>query len=52
MSTELLTLLWLTEQGHHHNADQVTQRPHMMCSICGRRFATRKFGGHTGSGMG
>ena len=26
-------------QGHHHNGDQAVRRPHMMCSICGRRFA-------------
>ena len=34
-------------QGHHHNGDQAGRRPphdHMMCSICGRRFATAPFG--------
>ena len=24
-------------QGHHHIGDQAARRPHMMCSICGRR---------------
>ena len=28
------------KQGHHHNGDQAVRRPHMMCSICGRRFTT------------
>ena len=29
----------LIKQGHHHNGDQAARRPHVMCSICGRRFA-------------
>ena len=32
------------EQGHHHNGGQAARRPQMMCSTCGRRFATRRFG--------
>ena len=39
-------------QGHHHNGDQAAQRPHTMCSICGRRFATPRFGVRGESGMG
>ena len=31
------------EQGHNHHGDQAAWRPHMMCSICGRRFATNRF---------
>ena len=31
-------------QGHHHNSDQAARRHHMMCSICGRQFATPLFG--------
>ena len=50
-------LLWFhylyTKQGHHHhNGDQAARRPHMMCSISGRRFATLDFGGRVESGMG
>ena len=33
----------LSEQGHRHNGDQAAGRPHMMCSICGRRFTTPLF---------
>ena len=46
----LLTIVVMTlsesiaKQGHHHNGDQVARRPHMMCSIYGRRFATPQFG--------
>ena len=25
-------------QGHHHSGDQAARRPHMISSICGRRF--------------
>ena len=25
-------------QGHHHNGDQATQRPHILCSICIHSF--------------
>ena len=32
------------KQGHHHNGDQAARRPHMMYSICGRRFTTTLFG--------
>ena len=32
-----------TLQGHHHNGEQAARRPDMMCSICGRRFATPPF---------
>ena len=39
------------EQGHHHNGDQAARRHHMTCSICGRRFATARFGVRVGSGM-
>ena len=27
-------IMFAAEQGHHHNGDQATRRPHMMCSIC------------------
>ena len=40
-----LTMLCLgLKQGHHRNGDQAARQPHMMCSICGRRFATAPFG--------
>ena len=42
--------LFLFKQGHHHNGDQAAGRPHMMCSICGRRFATPRFGVRGGRG--
>ena len=35
---------YLSVQGHHHNGDQATRLPHMMCSICRRRFTTPLFG--------
>ena len=41
----------ISKQGHHHNGDQAARRPRMMCSICGRRFATTQFGGTCGSGV-
>ena len=31
-------------QGHHRNGNQAARRPHMMCSICGRRLTTPLFG--------
>ena len=34
----------LLKQRHHHNGDQAVRRPHMMCSICVRRFTTPLFG--------
>ena len=37
-------------QGHHHNGDQAARRPNVMCSICGRRFATPRFGVRGGGG--
>ena len=46
-----LTLACL-EQGHHHNCDQASRRPHMMCSICGCRFATPPVWGMWETGMG
>ena len=38
------------EQGHHHNGDHAARRPHMMRSICVRRFTTPLFGDTYGSG--
>ena len=38
------------KQGHHHNGDHAARRPHMMFSICGRRFTTSRFGGSVGWG--
>ena len=35
---------WERKQGHHHKGDQAARRPHMMCSIFGRRFTTILFG--------
>ena len=32
------------EQGHHNKGDQVAGRPHIMCSISGRRLTTPLFG--------
>ena len=32
------------KQGHHHNGDEAAKRPHIMWSICGRRFTTPLFG--------
>ena len=32
-------------QGHHHNGDQAARRPHMMRSLCGRRFGCNFKGG-------
>ena len=32
------------KQGHHHNGYQAARRPHVMCSIYGRRFTTTLFG--------
>ena len=40
------------EQGYHHTGDQAARRPHMMCSFCGRRFATHRLGVRMGSGIG
>ena len=31
-------------EGHRHNGDQAARRPHVMCSVCGRWFATPRFG--------
>ena len=31
------------QQGHQLTGDQAARRPHMMCSICGCRFATPAF---------
>ena len=44
--TQCSTYQILLKQGHHHKG----ARPHMMCSICGCRFATPQFGGTRGSG--
>ena len=40
------------KQGQHHNGDQATRRPYTvgLCSICGRRFATPRFGLRWGRG--
>ena len=32
------------------NGDQATRRPHTICPICGRRFATHRFGLRGGQG--
>ena len=39
------------QQGHHHNGDQAARRPHVMCSICVRRFATPRFEGNGCRGL-
>ena len=38
------------EQGHHHSGGQAAQQLCIMCSICGRRFATPSFGVRGGRG--
>ena len=30
---------WQSEQGHHHNGEQATRWPHILCSICVHSFA-------------
>ena len=32
-----------SQQDHHHNSDQASRRPHMMCTIRDRRSATPRF---------
>ena len=45
VDTGMRMFLRYEQQGHHHNGDQAARRPHMMCSICGRRFGCNFKGG-------